>query len=89
MAKKYQSVYFRLAGIRGSKWLPNRSKIKIYELKIGDTLSKLVTFEELVQEIDLADNDLYSCVTQAETFYNSGRYDLWVNYPGGEPCRIN
>ncbi|QWL27667.1 hypothetical protein E2R33_02885 [Rathayibacter toxicus] len=81
MSEEYQPVYFRVVGRRESKWLPKRFRGKMYELKIGDSPSKLVTFSELVKEIGGSNNDLYSCDSKAMTLYDSGQYDFWVDYP--------
>ncbi|WP_146077348.1 hypothetical protein [Rathayibacter toxicus] len=81
MVKKDRPVYFRVVGLRESKWLPKRFRDRIYELKIGDSPSKLVTFSELVKEIGGSNNDLYSCDSEAGKLFAAGQYDFWVDYP--------
>ncbi|QOD08821.1 hypothetical protein [Rathayibacter toxicus] len=88
MSEGYQSVYFRVVGLRESKWLPKRFRGKMYELKIGDSPSKLVTFSELVKEIGGSSNDLYFCDSEAEGLFAAGQYNFWVSYPGGSSVRM-
>ncbi|WP_219814665.1 hypothetical protein, partial [Rathayibacter toxicus] len=69
MSEEYQPVYFRVVGRRKSKWLPKCFRDRIYELKIGDSPSKFVTFMELAREVGSGDTDLYSCDMKAMTLY--------------------
>ncbi len=89
MSEKYPPIHFRLVERREPKWLLGFFATSIYEIKIGDSPSKLVTFKELAREVGSGNNDLYSCDMEANRLYDSGQYELWVNYPGGGSRKIN